>query len=72
MVVRSVSANNEIGLYIQSAQSPLATLRVSQSTVTGNARGWQTSNSAVLLSAGDNTVEGNGSNEGVMPLYAKK
>jgi len=56
MVVRSVAAHNVVGLY---AQGPTATLRVSQSTVTGNNVSWSAFGSAVLASYRDNNIDGN-------------
>src|SRR5262249_55665774 len=55
MIARSVAANNFNGL---DARGPKATLRVGESTVTGNRVSWQTA-SAVLRSYGDNNIDGN-------------
>src|SRR5262249_20191492 len=55
MSARSVAANNFNGL---DARGPKATLRVGESTVTGNRVSWQTA-SAVLRSYGDNNIDGN-------------
>jgi hypothetical protein len=66
-LVRSVVANNGKGL-----NAVNGTFRVAQSTVTGNTSGWVTIGSGVVLSAGDNTIEGNGSNETAPTAYAKK
>ena len=69
MVFNSVAANNNIGVY---AVGIGATVRVAHSIVTGNASGWQTLSGGVLLSAGDNTIEGNTANETAPGTYATK
>jgi hypothetical protein len=69
MVFRSVSANNNTGLL---SQNPNATLRVSQSALTENNNGWLAVSGGTLLSAGDNTIEGNTSNETAPPTYTRK
>ena len=58
MVVRSTSANNGTGL--TTSNNFTATMRVSQSTVTGNLTGLFAVGTASLLSYGDNNVDGNG------------
>jgi hypothetical protein len=68
MVIRSVAANNGLGLQ---AFDTGATLRVGKSTVTGNGTGWLAAG-AVVLSYGDNNVGGNATGEGAMPLIADK
>jgi hypothetical protein len=52
-----VAANNGLGL---EARYPNATLRFTQSAVTGNTTSWLAQNSAVLRSYGDNSIDGNG------------
>src|SRR5262249_32841619 len=69
MLVRSVSANNGIGILL-SGNGP-GVVRVGRSTVTGNASGWVAIGTA-LQSYGDNQVSGNGSMEGPMPLISLK
>ena len=69
-VVRSVSANNGTGIYAAGGANAL--LRVSQSTVSGNAFGWLTITGGILLSYGDNNIEGNASNETPPPVIARK
>jgi len=61
MVFHSVAANNGIGF---GAQNTGATLRLANSTVTGNTNGWQVTFGGVLASYGDNYIDGNGSNTG--------
>jgi hypothetical protein len=68
-VFHSVAAYNNTGL--QSVGSG-ATLRIAQSLVTGNAVGWTPGNGSSVLSDGDNTIEGNTSNETGPPTYARK
>jgi hypothetical protein len=42
------------------------------SRVTGNANGWQATNSGVLQTYGDNYIDGNAANEGAPPTLVKK
>jgi hypothetical protein len=56
MLVRSVAANNGIGLF--AGDSSLVTLRVGQSTITGNTTSWSTTG-GLLRSYGDNSIDGN-------------
>lgn len=53
---RAVAANNATGIV---ANGTGATVRIAQSMVTGNTNGWSMINGGVLLSDGDNTIEGN-------------
>lgn len=69
MLFHSVIANNSWGL---NAQGPGATIRVAHSVVTANANGWFTSDSAVVQSYGDNSIDGNTSNELAPPSIARK
>jgi hypothetical protein len=55
MVRNSTIANNSIGL---EADSTGPTIRITRSTITGNATGWVTSG-GVVLSYGDNNIDGN-------------
>jgi hypothetical protein len=65
MLVRSVAANNHIGI---ASFGKSATLRSAQSTVAGNATGWSTAGgSGVLLSYGDNNIDGNTVDGGMPP-----
>jgi Right handed beta helix region len=68
MVFHSVAANNGTGVETNGTG---ATLRLANSIVTGNASGWVASGGAVL-SDGDNTIEGNGANQGAPTTYARK
>jgi hypothetical protein len=68
-VMRSLSIGNDAGL---TAINPNGHVRVAQTTITGNANGWSTAGGATLESYGDNDVNGNAANEGVMPLAMKK
>jgi hypothetical protein len=68
-LLRSVIATNQAGVFAAGAG---ATLRVGQSTVTGNLFGWNAVVGGVLQSYGDNNVNGNNGNEAVMPILSKK
>ena len=69
MVVRSVAANNLYGLY---AAGTGATLRVANSTVTGNGNGWLAIAGGVLDSYGDSYIDGNGGLEAAPPTIVRK
>lgn len=69
MVFHSVAANNGTGLFLNGTG---AILRVAQSMITGNTNGWSVFLGGVLLSDGDNTIEGNASNEATLTTYARK
>jgi len=70
MVIRSVAANNGIGLRV--ANTPNATLRVGQSTITGNTATWSVSGTGVLQSYGDNNIDGNVDGGPILTVIAKK
>ena len=55
MVRNSTASNNAIGI----SADQNATVRVGQSTVTGNGIGWQGTNGGQILSFSNNTVGGN-------------
>jgi hypothetical protein len=66
----SVTANNDTGIR---ATNTGATLRVAQLMVTGNTTGWDASaGAAVIETYGDNYIDGNGSNIGVLTPVAKQ
>jgi hypothetical protein len=68
MVVRSVVANNGTGIKaIGNLAGPTSVLRIGQSTVTGNASGWQAQNGGVVQSYGTNQVNGNDTNQTQIP-----
>ena len=71
MVIRSVSSNNASGLFVSGAN---ATLRIGQSTLTGNTvNSWVVSASGLLRSYGDNNIDGNADGDPVIPtIIAKK
>jgi len=69
MVFHSVAANNFYGV---SAQGSGATLRLANSTVTGNTNGWQVFISGIVDSYGDNYIDGNTSNQAAPPSIARK
>jgi len=70
MVVRSVSANNGIGL--SAVNGATATLRLGQSAVTGNTTSWTVSSGGVLRSYGDNNIDGNGDGDPAITVIATK
>ena len=68
-VVRSVAANNTHGIFASGAN---AVIRVSQTTVMGNADGWLTETNGVIFTYGNNVVDGNAANEGAMSAALQK
>src|SRR6266540_2826642 len=70
LVVRSAAANNGVGLAALLAAN--ATLRVGQSTVTGNTTSWLAGSGTVLRSYGDNNIGGNGDGDPAPIIIAKK
>lgn len=73
-VENCVATNNDTGMEAQSGSTGVATLRVSNSVVTDNAIGLKNFGTpAVLLSRGNNTVEGNGTDtSGSVGSYSGK
>ena len=69
MLVRSLAATNGIGL---EAAGVNATLRIGQTTVTGNRASSSIQNGAVLRSYGDNYITGNGDGDPAPTTIAKK
>ena len=67
MVLRSVTSYNGAGIAASGTGS--ATLRISQSTITGNASGWSGSG---VFSYGDNKIDGNTANESAPTLIGSK
>ena len=64
-----LAVGNAIGI---SAESTNSTLWLAQSTVTGNAAGYEASNGGVIKSYGDNyLLAGNGSNGGTLTIISK-
>ena len=71
MLIRSVIAHNITG--VQVGVGAAATLRVGQSSLTGNQTSWAVSSGAVLQSYGDNNINGNGDGDPAIPtVIAKK
>ena len=70
MVFHSVAANNTSGGV--SPNGTAATLRLANSTVTGNANGWLVQSGGVVASYGDNYIDGNGSNTGSLTSISKQ
>ena len=58
MVRNSTISNNAVGI----AADQSATVRITQSTITGNGTGWQATNGGQLLTYGNNNVDGNTTN----------
>jgi hypothetical protein len=72
MVFRSVVANNNIGISASSTGSTHATLRIGQSTVTGNTFGWEAVTTGIVQSYGDNKIDGNVEDQGPPPTILNK
>jgi len=70
MVFHSVAANNGTGVYADGTGG--ATVRLANSTLTGNTNGWAALNSGVVESYGDNYIDGNGANSGSLTTVAKQ
>jgi hypothetical protein len=70
MVVRSAVANNGTGLI--ATEGAEATLRIGQSSVTGNTTSWSATNGAILRSYGDNRIDGNSDNNPPPTRITKK
>jgi len=66
MVIRSVTANNGTGL----SSSAGGTLRLGQSSITGNATSW--SASGLVQSYGDNDINGNGDGDPAPATIGRK
>lgn len=65
--------NGDLGVYSSGRNGGSATVRISNCTIVGNATGVQTSGGGVVLSRGNNTIEGNGANvSGTLGTYAAK
>jgi hypothetical protein len=65
----SYASNNGTGV---EAIGTGATVRLAHSAVTGNTSGWIVNSGGVLLSDGDNTIEGNAGSETGPPTYSRK
>jgi len=70
MIFHSVAANNGTGVGASGTNG--VTVRLANSTVTGNTFGWATETSAVIASYGDNYIDGNGSNTGSLTSISKQ
>jgi hypothetical protein len=69
MVIRSVSANNSTGI---AATGPVATVRVGQTTITGNATAWAEFTGGTVRSYNDNNIDGNtGGDPGPITILRK-
>ena len=68
-----MARNGDLGVYSSGRNGGSATVRISDCTIVGNATGVQTSGGGVVLSRGNNTIEGNGANVlGTLGTYAAK
>src|SRR6266540_588304 len=72
MLVRSVAVNNATGIAADAVAVATTSLRVGQSTVTGNTASWSVSGNAILRSYGNNRINGNGDGDPAPPTIAKK
>jgi len=70
MLFHSVAANNGFGVGTQGVGGA-ATLRIANSTLTGNSHGWLASD-GIVDSYGDNYIDGNGSNIGSLTPISKQ
>jgi hypothetical protein len=70
MLLRSVAADNSVGF--EAGNDANTVLRLAQSTVTGNSRGWSVVGGAIVNSYGDNNIDGNVSQNFAPPAIAKK
>ena len=70
VATRMAVANNGTGVAVGLAGT--ASLRIGQSSVTGNAHGWQIVTGGFLESYGDNMVDGNTADQGPMSLISTK
>lgn len=69
MVRNSTIANNNIGLI---ANGSTAVLRVTRSTITGNATAWAVMSTGAVASYGDNNIDANGSANTAPPFIGYK
>jgi hypothetical protein len=70
MLVRSVAANNLVGI---TANDNNATVRVGQTKVSGNViTSWRTVGAGILRSYGDNNIDGNGDGDPSPPTIPRK
>ena len=69
LVTNTKSANNTVGI---GSFGPNVTVRVESSKITGNGTGLSFGSGGALLTAGNNTVEANGSNGAFSSSYALK
>ena len=72
MVFRSVVANNNVAISANGTGANAATLRIGQSTVTGNTFAWEDINSGVVQSYGDNKIDGNAQDQSPPPTIPNK
>src|SRR5262249_2152558 len=69
-LVRSLAANNDVGLRAFGAS---ATLRIARSVITRNRVGWETQSSGATVSSyGDHHIDGNGDGDPAPPTIVRK
>ena len=68
-LVRVAAVGNSIGVI---AAGPQSTIRLAQSLVTGNGSGWGVQNGSLLLSYGNNFIDGNANNESAPSSIGQK
>jgi len=70
MLLRSVAFNNVTGVAADGAAT--AALRIGRSAITGNRTSWSATGGAVLVSYGDNKIDGNGDASPAPPVIPRK
>jgi len=71
-VSHSIAANNGTGVRAEGLGGTGATVRLANSTVTGNVIGWQAVSGGVMDSYGDNYIDGNEGNTGSLTSISKQ
>jgi Right handed beta helix region len=70
MLIRSVSANNRLG--VATSGTAIARMRIGESTITGNAFSWGAFTGSLLRSYGNNNINGNDDGDPAIPLIAEQ
>jgi hypothetical protein len=68
-LLRTTSSGNTRGIR---SNGPTATIRIAQSSLTGNATGYEILNGGTILSYGDNYIDANGGNTGTLGPATKQ
>jgi hypothetical protein len=69
VLTRVAAVGNNIGIR---ANGPNAIMRISQVSATGNTTGYAAANGGVIFSYGDNYIDGNGGNSGLLSTASKQ